>query len=285
MLEQIIKPKEKNLGGFNVRRLLPNHNQLMVGPWIFFDHFGPAHFMPGNGINVRPHPHINLATVTYLFEGEIFHQDSLGSQQTIYPGDINLMVAGKGIVHSERESNTIKNSTHNLHGLQLWQALPESFEEIDPLFHHYCASELPQVVENDIMIRVMIGQAYDVKSPVKTFSQTLYADANIPADKRLYLPQIDELAIYVISGEVRIDNQIAKAHDMVVFQKNTINDILAVSKAHIILIGGENIGQRYIEWNFVSSRKERIEQAKSDWKNMRFQLIPNDNSEFIPLPE
>lgn len=285
MIKQIIKPKEKNLGGFSVKRLLPSRNQLMVGPWIFFDHFGPVNFSPGEGINVRPHPHINLATVTYLFEGEIFHQDSLGNQQSIYPGDINLMIAGKGIVHSEREREIIKNSNHKLHGLQLWHALPESFEEIDPSFHHYSASELPKLVENDIPIRVMIGQAYGAKSPVKTFSKTLYAEAQIPEDKILYLPQVEELAVYVVSGEVKIDNQLVSSNEMVIFKENTINDILAVTSALIILVGGDKLGHRYIEWNFVSSRKERIEKAKSDWKNMNFPLIPSDNIDFISFPE
>ncbi|MCF6808422.1 pirin family protein [Thiotrichales bacterium 19S9-12] len=281
---KLLKPREKNLGGFTVRRMLPVKEQKMVGPWIFFDHIGPANFAQGEGINVRPHPHINLATVTYLFDGEIFHRDSLGNQQSIYPGDINLMVAGKGIAHSERERPEVKNSNHKLHGLQLWHALPEEFEEVDPEFHHYPKKLMPKLTVNDVSIRVMIGEGYGFKSPVKTFMKTFYAEALIPKDSVLELPQLEEIAVYVVSGNIQIEDKSILTHQMAILNSQ-LNEIKATSDAQIAVIGGDYLGDRHIEWNFVSSRKERIEQAKQDWKNGVFPKVPGDSEEYIPLPD
>lgn len=277
--------KEKDLGGFAVRRLLPSTSTKMAGPWIFFDHLGPVTFKPGEGLNVRPHPHINLATVTYLFEGEMHHRDSIGSDQLIKPGDINLMVSGKGIVHSEREREEFKNSLHTQHALQLWLALPEKYEEIDPEFHHYPKQTIPSVSINDSNITLMIGEAFGIKSPVKTFCDTIYFEADIPKNKTLEIPKIDEAAIYVLSGKINVEDNIIEQYEMLHFDKPDVVNIKAIDDSKIIVIGGEKIGKRYIEWNFVSSRKERIDQAKLDWKNGNFEKVPGDDKEFIPLPD
>jgi len=282
---QVITPKNKDLGGFSVRRLLPTAQQKMIGPWIFFDHMGPTDFPAGEGIDVRPHPHINLATVTYLFKGEIWHRDSLGSSEAILPGDINLMVAGSGIVHSERERKVVHQQKHHLDGLQLWLALPESDEEIDPAFYHHAASEIPCKKINGVSIRVMMGNAFGLISPVKTFAETLYLEASLQQGQSMTLPHTEERAIYVVKGQVSLSNHVIETHQMVVLSNNHKSIEAMLNNTKIILIGGANIGPRHIDWNFVSSRKERIEQAKFDWRNNRFPLIPGDNKEFIPLPE
>lgn len=283
-IKHLIQPHEKDLGGFTVRRLLPHAKQRMVGPWIFFDHMGPAEFPAGNGVNVRPHPHINLATVTYLFEGEILHRDSLGSVQAILPGDINLMVAGKGITHSERERDEVNSMPHRLHGLQLWHALPEADEEIDPAFYHYPSDEIPKAVVNGVTTRVMMGSAWGMTSPVKTFASTTYAEAALKAGQSMVTPEAEQMAIYVASGHLLIDAQNVEPYTLVVLQDNTPATIEAASDAQVAFIGGENLGERHIEWNFVSSRKHRIEQAKNDWREGRFPLVPGDEEEFIPIP-
>ena len=283
-IKHLIQSHEKDLGGFTVRRLLPYAKQRMVGPWIFFDHMGPAEFPAGNGVNVRPHPHINLATVTYLFEGEILHRDSLGSVQAILPGDINLMVAGKGITHSERERDEVNSVPHKLHGLQLWHALPEADEEIDPAFYHYPSDEIPKADVNGVTTRVMMGSAWGMTSPVKTFAPTVYAEAALKAGQSIVTPEAEQMAIYVASGQLLIDTQKVEPYTLVVLQDNTPATIEAASDAQVAFIGGENLGERHIEWNFVSSRKHRIEQAKNDWREGRFPLVPGDEEEFIPLP-
>ena len=284
-IKHLILPHVKDLGEFSVRRLLPHASQRMVGPWIFFDHMGPAEFPAGKGVNVRPHPHINLATVTYLFEGEILHRDSLGSVQPIRPGDINLMVAGSGITHSERERDEVNSIPHKLHGLQLWLALPEADEETDPTFYHYPADQLPRAEVNGVAARVMMGDAWGMTSPVKTFAQTVYAEAALNKGQSITSPQAGQLALYVASGQLLIDGQAVEAFTLVVLHDNTQVQVEATSDAQIAFIGGENLGERYIEWNFVSSRKQRIEQAKNDWKQGRFAKVPGDDKEFIPLPE
>ncbi len=283
-IKHIIKPKEKDLGGFSVRRLLPFLNQKMVGPWIFFDHMGPAEFESGTGIDVRPHPHINLATVTYLFEGEILHRDSLGSFQAIKPGDINLMVAGKGITHSERERDEVRSQDHHIHGLQLWHALPEEYEEIDPAFYHYPANEIPSVVENDVKIRVMMGDAYGVKSPVKTFADTIYIEADMKSGQFLLTPKSEQLAIYVVNGEIEIAGNKIEQYSMAILADNSSCDIKASKNSRIAIIGGQAFTKRYIEWNFVSSSKDRIAKAKKDWQEGNFPKVTGDEKEFIPLP-
>ncbi|MEZ5470348.1 MAG: pirin family protein [Marinicella sp.] len=284
-IQHIITPRRKDLGGFSVRRLIPTAKQRMIGPWIFFDHMGPADFQAGQGIDVRPHPHINLATVTYLFEGEILHRDSLGSVATIVPGDINLMVAGKGIVHSERERPEIRNQPHRLHGLQLWLALPEKDEEIEPAFYHYNQADIPKTTVNGIPVRVMMGSAYGLTSPVKTFAETLYIEAALQQDQRLDLPNAEQRGLYVAHGAVAINGEIISNYEMAALQPGSI-EIEAISDdTRIALIGGEQMSQRFIDWNFVSSHKERIEQAKKDWQAQNFDTIPGDDKEYIPLPE
>ena len=280
----MIIPKEIDLGGFSVRRVLPCAKQRMVGPWIFFDHMGPAKFPAGKGISVRPHPHINIATVTYLFEGEILHRDSLGSLQSIGPGDINLMVTGRGIVHSERERPEVTAQPHGLHGLQLWLALPEEDEEVEPAFHHYPAAEIPVVSVSGVPLRVMMGTAYGVTSPVKVFAETLYVEAHLQAGQSIAVPYAEERAVYVASGSLETDSTPIPEHSMAVFSNMEGITLEATTESRIALIGGEKLGQRHIEWNFVSSRKSRIESAKEDWKAGRFPKVPGDEEEFIPLP-
>lgn len=275
----------QDLGGFSVRRLLPHQAQRAVGPWVFFDHLGPAQFAPGVGINVRPHPHINLATVTYLFTGEILHRDSLGNLQAIHPGDLNLMIAGRGIVHSERETEAAKQQTRDLHGLQLWLALPEAAEEIEPEFLHYPSASLPALTLQSVPVRVLIGTAYGVSSPVKTLSPTLYIEADLQAGQSLALPEgVSELGIYVASGQLQLGEQNLDVYTLTALDSPYQGELVAQSASRIAMIGGAPLGKRYMWWNFVSSRKERIEEAKLEWKNRSFPLVPGDEQEFIPLP-
>ena len=280
----IIKPHVKDLGDFKVRRVLPSIEYPMIGPWIFFDHMGPVDFKSGDGINVRPHPHINLATVTYLFEGEIWHRDSLGNSQAIHPGAINLMVAGKGIVHSERTREELKESGQRLHGLQLWLALPDETEEISPLFLHYKKDDIPTTISNGIPVRVLIGSAYGLQSPVKTFSETIYFEARLKKGEELTLPSSPQLGVYTALGSISCNNEPVDQQQLLVIEPCEHNKIKATSDCFIAVIGGAPLGKRHIFWNFVSSKKERIEQAKIMWKEMRFPSIPNDYQEFIPLP-
>lgn len=284
-IEMLISPKEKDLGEFTVRRTLPSVGRKMVGPWIFFDHMGPATFPAGAGVNVRPHPHINLATVTYLFEGEILHRDSVGNYATITPGDINLMVAGKGIVHSERERPEVKNVEHQLHGLQLWLALPEKDEEIEAAFYHYPSASIPAMTLNGVSLRVLMGSAYGLTSPVLTYASTLYVEAHLQNGQTLDLPDCEERAVYVAKGELKINGVLIPEFSMVVLTPTHSVQIEATQESRIALIGGEKMSKRYIEWNFISSRKERIEQAKQDWLAGRFPKVVGDEEEFIPLPE
>lgn len=284
-VELLLQPSEMDLGDFSVRRLLPTAKRTMVGPWIFFDHMGPADFSPGQGINVRPHPHINLATVTYLFEGEILHRDSLGSLQPIVPGDINLMVAGRGIVHSERQRPEITAKAHRLHGLQLWLALPDADEEMEPAFHHYPGADIPSRTIDGVPVRVMMGCAYGVTSPVKTFADTLYVEAQLKTGQRLVLPETAERALYVVSGTLRLGGMTLPEHSMAILSGASNLVVEAVADSRMALIGGEPLGQRFIDWNFVSGRKERIEQARADWRAGRYPRVPGDEEEFIPLPD
>jgi redox-sensitive bicupin YhaK (pirin superfamily) len=284
-VELVLRPRDKDLGGFSVRRALPTAQRTMVGPWIFFDHMGPAEFPAGQGINVRPHPHVNLATVTYLFEGEILHRDSLGSVQPIRPGDINLMVAGRGIVHSERERPEVTAAAHRLHGLQLWLALPEADEEVEPAFHHYPSRDIPALTVNGVPVRVMMGGAYGVSSPVRTFGGTLYVEAHLKPGQRLVLPEAEERAVYVASGALTAQGVEIPEHAMAILANVREVVVEAAAETRMALVGGRPLGQRFIEWNFVSSRRERIEQAKRDWREGRFPVVPGDEQEFIPLPE
>ncbi|WP_100656778.1 pirin family protein [Alteromonas flava] len=281
----LITPKEKSLGGFSVRRLLPSREQRMIGPWLFFDHMGPVTFPPGEGINVRPHPHIHLATVTYLFAGEILHRDSLGSLQAIKPGDINLMIAGTGIVHSERERPEVTRNEHTLHGLQLWLALPEEKQDIPPEFIHYPEATVPHVNVEGVRVRVIMGAAYGVVSPVKTLADTLYFEAHLEASQTLHVAAAEERAVYVAEGEISIDDVRIKQFQMAVLAADSNVEIVATTSARVAVIGGEKMAPRKMFWNFASTDAARIEQAKTDWQAGRFAKVPGDETEFIPLPE
>jgi len=283
-IKSILKPREKDIGDFSVRRALPFVQQRSIGPWVFFDHFGPVEFKPGQGMNVRPHPHINLATVTYLFEGEIFHRDSLGTAMAIHPGAVNLMVAGRGITHSERTRDELRAEGYRLHGLQLWMALPEADEEVPPDFIHVASGDIPEVSADGVTLRVMMGSAFGVTSPVKTFSPTLYFEANMESGSQFDVPQAQELGVYVVKGEAIIDGEVAPINSMSVLSASA-KTIAARGETRLAVIGGTSLGHRYLDWNFVSSRKARIQQAKADWKAGRFDSVPGDVDDFIPLPE
>lgn len=280
----LLQPRDHDLGGFSVRRALPTRQCRQVGPWVFFDHMGPAELGPGPGIDVRPHPHINLATVTYLFEGEIWHRDSLGSDQVIRPGAINLMVAGRGIVHSERERPAQRQAARSLHGLQLWLALPEAHEETEPAFYHHPADTIPEVEVDGVPVRVLIGTAYGVTSPVETYSDTRYLEAALTPGQHLRLPSDSERAVYVVEGEVSANGDAIPEHAMAVLCEGADVTLTAEQPARIALVGGAPLGERHMFWNFVSSRKDRIETAKRDWQEGRFEKVPGDADDFIPLP-
>ena len=282
-VELTIQPRVRSLGEFDVRRVLPAAERRMVGPFVFLDHMGPTVFPPGHGIAVRPHPHIGLATITYLFAGEIVHRDSLGCTQLIQPGAVNLMTAGGGIVHSERANDVTKESS--LHGIQSWLALPLELEEIEPTFLHYPANSLPERVIDDCTVRVIMGSAYGLQSPVLTYSPTLYLEAALPAGATLtVLDEARERAVYVVSGRVTIDGREHADGTLAVLRAGATVPLTAVSAARVLVIGGAALGRRHIWWNFVSSSEARIEQAKHDWAEGRMDKVPGDD-EFIPLPE
>ncbi|MGM7318797.1 pirin family protein [Idiomarina sp. ST10R2A5] len=283
-LKRIISPKSRDLGGFSVKRILPSKEVKSVGPWVFFDHMGPATFDAGDGINVRPHPHIGLATVTYLFEGEIQHKDSLGTDATVLPGDINLMVAGHGIVHSERQTREMTQQAHKVHGLQLWLALPKAYEDCEPSFHHYDRDILPTVDLHGGRAKVLIGNAFGCSSPVKTFSETLYAEVNLNEGESIQLPHIEELALYILSGNLKIGSFNMADHHMAVFNEEQGITVTAQSNTRLALIGGGALGSRFIEWNFVATDKQLIENAKKRWQQQEFPKVPGDSEDYIPLP-
>lgn len=285
-VEMLIRPHEKDLGGFTVRRALPSAERRAVGPYVFFDHMGPASFSSGRGIDVRPHPHIGLATVTYLFAGEILHRDSLGSVQPIRPGAVNLMTSGRGIVHSERTPPEQRIAGAALHGIQLWLALPVALQETDPAFVHYPATTIPVVDAGEARVTVIMGTAYGVSSPVATHSPTLYVEVMFLKDGRLPLPgSHDERAVYVVEGRAAIGAIDLNAGDMAIVSPGAEPALQGDSGARIMIIGGEAFPEpRTVWWNFVSSDKARIEQAKQDWRAGRFDAVPGE-TEFIPLPE
>jgi redox-sensitive bicupin YhaK (pirin superfamily) len=290
-IELIITGQERDLGGFHVRRVLPYATHRMVGPFIFFDHMGPAVFPVNEGINVRPHPHINLATVTYLFEGKIRHRDSLGSDQLIEPGAINWMIAGRGIVHSERTPENLLQTGSSLSGIQCWIALPNEFEETTPSFTHYPAQDLPEFTIDNVQMKILLGSAFDYKSPVKVHSDLFYVYIKMPKGSRMTFPlQGNEGAAYVVSGNVRINEKQIDQYAMAVGRKCGNFEINALEDSQIMLLGGKSLGERHIFWNFVSSTKEKIEEAKLEWaqgpgdSTSRFPKIPGDDAEYIPLP-
>jgi redox-sensitive bicupin YhaK (pirin superfamily) len=283
----IVVPRTVDLGGLQVRRALPSSRSRMVGPFIFFDHFGPAVFQTGQGIDVRPHPHIGLATVTYLLDGEIVHRDSLGSAMPIRPGAVNWMTAGRGIVHSERTAADHRDGGEPLHGLQLWVALPMKDEETAPAFAHTPAADIPELRENGLMLRVIAGAMHGQRSPVATLWDTIFAEVRLQAGGALPLgTDYEERALYVLSGEIEIGGARHPSQRLLVLKPGDRVEVKAVTDAHFVLVGGAVMdGPRHIWWNFVSSRRERIEAAKADWKAGRFAIVPGDTAEFIPLPE
>jgi redox-sensitive bicupin YhaK (pirin superfamily) len=284
-LETIVVPHSRDLGGFSVRRVLPAIERRMVGPFVFFDQMGPAMFDPGTGIDVRPHPHIGLATVTYLFEGEILHRDTLGSVQAIRPGAINWMTAGRGIAHSERTGPAVRAAGGRLAGIQSWVALPKDDEETEPGFAHHGTAALPTVAGDGKEVRLLIGAAFGARSPVRTFSETLYADIALEAGARLAVPNgPEERALYLVEGTVAMDGEEFAPGRLLVLRPATEIVATARSAARLMLLGGAPLdGPRHVWWNFVSSSRDRIEQAKADWQAGRFPAVPGD-SEFIPLP-
>src|SRR5262249_35626292 len=285
-IEMVIEPRARRIDLFSVSRLLPAAARRLVGPFIFFDHIGPAELAPGQGMDVRPHPHINLATVTYVFAGEITHRDSLGSRQIISPGAINWMTAGRGIVHSERTPPELRKAGSRLHAIQLWVALPKEHEETEPEFHHHPAQSLPQLQKAGVQLRVLAGSAYGATSPVRTFSPLFYVEASMPAGSVLAIPsEHRERAAYLIEGSVACGAERVEARRMVVFAPGARPVLRAQVPSRLVLLGGAPMdGPRHIWWNFVSSSKERIELAKREWKEGRFPKVPGDEREFIPLP-
>jgi len=282
----IVEGRARDLGGFFVARLLPSKAMRSVGPVVFFDHMGPAELPPGTGIDVRPHPHIGLATVTYLFEGGIVHRDSLGFVQPIEPGAINWMTAGRGIAHSERTGEALRKTGSRLHGLQLWVALPKAHEEAEPSFVHHPAATLPEIDVDGVKVRVLAGSAYGQTSPVHALSKLFYVEARMPYGAQLALPlEPAERAAFVVSGEVECGGERIAAPRMIVFTPGVAATLTAAAAAHLMLFGGAPLdGERHLWWNFVSSSKERIEQAKRDWAEGRFAPIPGE-TEAIPLPD
>ncbi|WP_373088813.1 pirin family protein [Sneathiella sp.] len=291
-IETLIVPRAHDLGGFEVRRALPSPKRQMVGPFIFFDQAGPAEFITGKGVDVRPHPHIGLATVTYLYRGEFQHRDSLGTNQLILPGAVNWMVAGSGVTHSERTSKATRTAPHSLFGIQTWVALPEDKEEVAPSFEHHDKEALPVIDDDGVNLRLILGRAYGETAPASIFSETFYGDASLAPNARLPLPDDHEdRGLYVVEGSVSIAGQEFDSGQMMVFRPNDKITIAAgLQGARVIILGGETLnGPRYVWWNFVSSSKERIEDAKeqwrlADWGKGQFDLPPDDRSEFIPLP-
>ncbi len=285
-MASILNTRSKDLGGFSVKRILPHPQRATVGPFVFFDHMGPAEFAPGEGIGVRPHPHIGLATITYLFEGSMLHRDSLGNCQEIVPGEVNWMTAGRGIVHSERETIEVRNRQHRVEGLQVWVALPQDKAETEPEFFHVKKESLPHIQFEKIMTRLLVGEAYGEKSPVKTYSRLCYLDVLADTGSTLELPtDHDELALYIQRGSVNIGDSTYKEGDFVVLKQDERKLDFADS-TRLVVLGGEKLEKPpHLFWNFVSFDKSRIEKAKQDWIEGRFPGIPGDDREFIPLPD
>ena len=286
MLEMVIDQRRRDLGGFEVGRVLPWTKRRMVGPFIFFDHLGPVNFSAGipRSVDVRPHPHIGLATVTYLFDGEIMHRDSVGSAQAIRPGEVNWMIAGSGITHSERFEKA-RAEGDALHGIQSWVALPNEAEETQPGFAHYAASDLITHQEGGVWMRLIAGEAYGERVKVKTHSPLFYVHAVLDAGASLQLPDnYPERAAYVASGSLECEGRLFGVGQMLVFARGSTASVTATTNSTLMLLGGEPVGERFLEWNFVSSSQERIEQAKTDWRAGRLKLPDLDHDEFIPLP-
>ena len=284
MIETRIVPRVRDLGdGFKVRRALPDARRRSVGPFVFFDQMGPTKLAPGGGLDVRPHPHIGLATVTYLFEGEIMHRDSLGSVQPIRPGEVNWMTAGRGIAHSERSPDELRAAGPGLFGIQTWIALPEADEECAPAFSHH--EGLPQLQESGVTVQLILGDLFGLASPVPTFSPTFYADVALDRERRFAVPaEHEERGLYIVEGGVEVGGSAAQAGELLVLEPGAEVEVRAHERARLMVFGGAPLGHRHVWWNFVSSRAERIHQAADDWKAGRFAAVPGDD-EFIPLPD
>jgi redox-sensitive bicupin YhaK (pirin superfamily) len=286
MIEMVIEARRKDLGGFEVGRILPFMKRRMVGPFIFLDHMGPADFQPGQGVDVRPHPHIGLSTVTYLFEGELIHKDSLGSDQGIRPGELNWMTAGRGITHSERTETLRRETGARMHGMQAWVALPQEWEEIEPSFNHHPGADMPAYEGDGLYARLIAGEAYGASSKVQTLSPLFYVHWEMGADVKTTPPKgYTERALYVAKGSIEIGDRVIRAGQMAVLEKTAEPVVRSLEPSTVMLLGGEPIGPRHIWWNFVSSSQSRIEDAKADWKAGRMKLPVGDDHEFIPLPE
>jgi len=285
-VEIVIEPRARDIGGFAVKRVLPSVKRRMVGPFIFLDEMGPAALPAGEGLDVPPHPHIGLATVTYLFEGALMHRDSLGTAQEIRPGAVNWMSAGRGIVHSERSPDGERQRDGRLRGIQSWVALPLEAEDGEPTFHHYPATDMPRIERDGAHVTLLVGAAYGERSPVATPSPALYADATLEAGARLALPEeTPERALYVVEGAVDVAGQRFAAGTMPVIRTGAGVTVAAPEPARLMLLGGDPVeGRRHIWWNFVASSKERIETAKTDWRERRFPAVPGDDG-YVPLPE
>lgn len=287
-VSRVLEGRPRDLGGFGVRRVLPAGGLQTVGPFIFFDHMGPAVFAPGMGVDVRPHPHIGLATVTYLFEGEFLHRDSLGSAQVIRPGDVNWMVAGRGIVHSERTPPELRRAEGGapIHGIQTWVALPQAHEEVEPSFAHHPARTLPELRGEGYVLRLIAGEAYGQRAPAAVFAPMFYVETVLEAGASVQLPvEHLERAAYVTSGAVEVDGARYDTGRMLVCEAKVAVEVRALERARVMLLGGAPLdGPRHIWWNFVSSSRERIEQGKRDWREQKFAPVPGDDDR-IPLPE
>ncbi|HTX23232.1 MAG TPA: pirin family protein [Steroidobacteraceae bacterium] len=287
MIDLVIEQRRRDLGGFEVGRVLPFARRRMVGPFVFFDHMGPVAFPPGipRSVDIRPHPHIGLSTVTYLFDGEIMHRDSVGSEQAIHPGEVNWMTAGRGITHSERFERARAAGDH-VHGIQAWVALPKEAEESEPSFRHHGAADLPTYETGGLWARLIAGAAFGATSPVKTLSPMFYAHWRLAPGIKAQLPaEYSERAAYIAVGSVEVDHQRFEPGRMLVFAAGKPVVFAAIEPSIVMLLGGEPLGERFIEWNFVSSSRERIEQAKADWRAGRMKLPDLDQREFIALPE
>ena len=287
LILQTILPVSHDLGGFKVHRTLPSKARTMVGPFLFFDQMGPAHLPPGDGIDVRPHPHINLATVTYLFEGAIDHRDSLGTLATIEPGAVNLMTAGHGIAHSERSPADVRPGGPALSGIQTWLALPEADEETDPAFEHVTAADLPVIAAHGATAKIIMGSLWGATAPTTTYAATVYADialtpgASVPIDA-----DADERALYVATGDASLDGMMLEPQTLYVLRPGAAATLRSTDGGRVMLAGGEAFATpRHVWWNFVSSRRDRIQQAKEDWRAGRFPKVPGDDQEFIPIPD
>jgi redox-sensitive bicupin YhaK (pirin superfamily) len=284
-IRTLLKPHQHDVGGLMVRRVLPALAARTVGPFIFFDHIGPATLVPGKGLDVRPHPHIGLATVTYLFDGAIMHRDSLGSVQKIVPGDVNWMTSGRGIVHSERTPDEERARGQTMHGIQTWVALPVTSEEVEPSFEHHAAATLPQIERDGVILRVIAGTAFGAKAPTSTFSPTLYVAGHFGAASRVTLDtEHEERGVYLVEGDLTLDGEPLPVQQMAVLTPDRPVELASANGASVMILGGAPLdGTRHIEWNFVSSSRDRIDAAKQAWSEQRMGQVPGE-TEFIPLP-